>query len=158
MERIISLGFLFVGITMLLVGVPGAIDTLGVAAHASEFKVTEGEVIGNYVKKHRKGPSTVIVKYKYEVDGKKFKGDNHHTSITDRKGEVDRLIEHEGKKELLPIFYDPSHPSVSVIHRHVSVLWPVGFLAATIAFIVMGGEGLRRDRQVRRRLRRNEEA
>lgn len=152
MERLISFGFVFVGITLLLVAVPGAYDTLDIARHASEFESTPAVVTGKYTKKHRKGPATVVLKFRYMVDGHKFMGDNHHTSLTDRESEINDLIHHHGSEDdTIKVYYDPEHPSVCVIRRHIGYAWPLAVFFATAMFLYVGVAGLRRDRHLRQR-------
>lgn len=146
MNRIVSYGFLFVGLTLALLAVPSEVETLSFAVHSDELVETEAHVTANFTRKHRKGPDTQTVEYAYVIDGKKWKGDNHLTRLTDRPGAVQQLVHRRDGDETIAVFYLPDDPSTSAIHREVGYVVPTAILGFTALCLLAGLDGVVRGR------------
>lgn len=157
MQKIISFGFIFIGICMALLAVPPEVETLQVAMEANSFESTTAYVTDLRTKSHPKGPSTEILEFDYEVDGRTYHGDNHLTQFDDSREELGRLIRWKNGERYLEVHYDPDDPRRVVAHRDMGVLVPIGVLGITAACLYGGIQGYLEDRRMKQRALEREE-
>lgn len=157
MSRLVPYLAIFAGIILCVIVIPGSLDTLAVAKDFDHFVPVQAEVTSIHSKKHRKGPTTGVVEYKFETpDGTQYKGDNGLTRIGDSPEFVEGLVEHHDGADRIKVYFDPHDPSRSVIHE-VGVLEPLGFIAMSLLLLGGGLHASIIDRR-RRRLQANADA
>ena len=138
MARLLPYLFVFAGLVLAALGLPGVYDTLKIANDVEEFTAVEARVLSHNEKKHQQGPPTVEVKFEFEMpDGRRIKGDNRYTRLSDDPDEVERAVVRKGGIERITVWYDPEDPRRAVISRDVSLMEPIGIIA--IIVIAVGG-------------------
>ncbi len=150
MNKIVSYGFVFVGLTLALLAGPSEVETLSFAMQSDSLVETTADVSINVTRKHQKGPDTQRVEYSYVVDGRRYRSDNHLTGLTDRPYEVNQLVHKKGDEQTIQVWYLPDDPSVSSIHKDVGVWIPLSVLGITALFLMIGFDGVRAQKKAER--------
>lgn len=126
-----------IGLALAVLAVPAAVDELQMRKDVDSFKSTRAEVVEFREQKHPKGPTTQVVRFKYEVDGTKYSGDNRYTRMSNTHAEVESLIRDENDKtRSILVYYDPTNPKRVVISKDVGIWVPLGIIFASGALLV----------------------
>ncbi len=148
MEKLFAWGFLFVGALLAIIAGPSELQTLQMASRADRFESTNGRVTASFTQQHPKGPDTQVLEYEYVVAGVKHHGDNSLTRVGDRPDEIRPLIHRANGEDTVRVYYDPEDPSVSTVHRSVSLAWPLGILGFAGLCLAVGIDGTLKHRRL----------
>jgi hypothetical protein len=141
MQKIMSIGALFVGLTLASLAVPPEIQALSIAMQADTYKTTRARVTDQRTNYHGKGPSTEVVTFDYRVGQKLYHGDNHLTQFDDSRREINERIYREEGHKMVDVYYDPKHPERVLLHRDVGLVVPIVILLVTAVCLIAGVRG-----------------
>ena len=141
MQKIIAFALIFIGGFLAIIAGPAEVETIQIAMQADSYEATTAEITNIRTQSHGKGPSTEVVEFDYQVDGRTYHGDNHLTQFDDSRDEINALVHWSDGKKLARVYYDPDHPETVLLHQQVGMMVPIGVLAVTIACLY-GGAGM----------------
>ncbi|MGM0556156.1 MAG: DUF3592 domain-containing protein [Myxococcota bacterium] len=152
MQKLIPYAFLVVGLLLCALAVPAQIDTLQTAAELDNYEATDAIVLRLFTKEHRRGPSTEVLEFEYEVDGETYEGSNAATRFQDEREELEALVRRdENKLRHVTVYYDPDNPERSVIHRDIDKTIPWGIIGFSVLLVILGLHGVWSFRREKRR-------
>lgn len=143
MQKLIPYAFLVVGLLLSALAVPAQVETLQMAAELDTYEAVDGIVLRLYTKEHKRGPSTEILEYEYEVDGRTYEGSNAATQFQDERDDLEALVRRdENKLKHVTVYYDPDNPERSVAHRNIDTAIPWGIIGFSGLLVVLGIHGV----------------
>jgi hypothetical protein len=143
MQKLIPYAFLVVGVLLCALAVPAQIDTLQTAEELDDYRATDAVVLRLFTKEHKRGPSTEVLEFEYEVEGRTYEGSNAATRFQDEREDLEALVHRdENKLRHVTVYYDPDNPERSVIHRDIDTTIPWGIIAFSVLLVLLGFHGV----------------
>jgi len=148
MGKLIPYAFFLVGVMLAVLGGPSVYETFSVWHDVDSFTPCDATVITHTERKHRRGPSTEVVKFRYTVDGHQYTGDNHLTELSDDADDVAAQIHRDDKGvEHATVYYDPDNPRRVVLHHDIHLLIPMAVVGFTLLALFGGVQAIYADRK-----------
>lgn len=153
MQRLIPYAFVIIGLLLGLLAGPSQIEAIGAARSIDRFTETEALVLRLYTEEHQQGPSTEVVEFEYEVDGRTREGSNSMTRFSDERADLEALVWRDDQRlRRMKVYYDPDQPEIVSVHRKIDTRAAWAILGASALLVLFGVHGVW---SYRRELRRH---